>query len=381
MSRKRKSNPDHDSGDETVRDQKPSEDVSPKKSGIKPLPPGYEKLSFAEQLLGISQAGHDAVQKLGEKYRTESNSPPKNEPSQDESPSDSRRPNADPKSDDEFIREQKLSDDDDLDDEEDEGEEVFRVDWDGGAFYVILKNSRYYFRGDLGDEGPYASLDETLRENEVLSAMVNYSTESIDCSELSDREIASRINPEYLEEDQVISINDRYYIYHSGQGLVPQDECESKGGRRAAKSKKTTKSKPDMKDMGLAHEFLRTSQAWEDARKRLLEKKRAASKSPPETEKPPKKTSEKSKLQSPPKSKKSSKNPPASSESDSEDRGLGHEFLRLLQAGHEAKRRLIEREQSESDSPPKTEKPPKKSPEKAKTKSHPKSQKPPKNPA
>ena len=67
MSRKRKSNPDRRSDDETIRNQVPSEVASPKKSMINPLPPDFEELDFPSRMLLISQIGHDALRVHGEK--------------------------------------------------------------------------------------------------------------------------------------------------------------------------------------------------------------------------------------------------------------------------------------------------------------------------
>jgi hypothetical protein len=146
------------------------------------------------------------------------------------------------------AEEDDFDDDTDEFDDEDEGEEVFHADWDGGGmanngfFYITLKNSKYYFHDvDSDDTGPYSSLDEALRENNVFSDMVNSTTQSIDCSELSAQEIASRIDLEFLDEGQLIIVNNNRYIYDSDQGLVLRDQAASKSRPKGKKPRKKPK--------------------------------------------------------------------------------------------------------------------------------------------
>jgi hypothetical protein len=96
---------------------------------------------------------------------------------------------------------------------------------------------------------------------------VNSTTQSIECSELSAEEIASRINLEFLDEGQVIDIKDDIYIYRFGKGLVPQDEDESE------RAQTTARPKNDSFDEALSLQFLRTSQAIRGAQERLAKRK------------------------------------------------------------------------------------------------------------
>ncbi len=103
-----------------------------------------------------------------------------------------------------------------------EGEEVFELEWDGGGpgssggYWVHAWRGKFAVSSaDDCEPGPFGSLDEALKANDLLH--VNSTVTSIRCTLLSDSKLAKKL---ICDDDEPFElwINEVQYAYR-GQGV------------------------------------------------------------------------------------------------------------------------------------------------------------------
>src|SRR5262245_12894913 len=100
-----------------------------------------------------------------------------------------------------------------------EGKVVFSHNWDSGGPGAGAGCERVYHRKgkfvicslDFGTAGPFASLDEALQEQNLLT--VTGATTSIDCLMVASTELATRLECE--EDGYQIEINGELWVYRA----------------------------------------------------------------------------------------------------------------------------------------------------------------------
>jgi hypothetical protein len=103
-----------------------------------------------------------------------------------------------------------------------EGELVFSHEWDSGGpgagagvEQVYHWNGQFaIFSADLGNSGPFATLDEALADQDLL--MVTSATTRIDCSLLTAKELARRLQCD--EDGYQVVLNGERYAYREEAG-------------------------------------------------------------------------------------------------------------------------------------------------------------------
>ena len=120
------------------------------------------------------------------------------------------------------------AEDEDVEDED--GESVWYVEWDGPGLgcesRVVRRGRRFYAVTDDGEDGPWATLDEAVADNPCLSWPDEYT--SIDAPGLTAAEVAERLsgdrypNPETTDFLAPFGINGEAWMW-DGKGFRPMD--------------------------------------------------------------------------------------------------------------------------------------------------------------